>query len=288
MRVLVIGSSGWIGSQCVQLLRSLGHEVVDSNIRIDNYGSIGLELDSVKPSHVILAAGKTGRPNVDWCEDNKIETLETNTLGTGVVFSETHRRALPCYYLGTGCIYEYDDEHQINGIGFTEDDEPNFEKSWYSHTKLLAEKISKPYPNVCVLRIRMPISSDFSPRSFITKIVNYQKVVDVPNSMTVLDDLLPLIPVMMERQIFGIWNFCNQGTLSHNEILSLYEHKVDPEHQTTNFTLDEQAKILKTGRSNNALNCSKLMTLFPNIPHIKDSIITVINNLAHLKSNQSL
>ena len=32
------------------------------------------------------------------------------------------------------------------------------------------------FPNVCVLRVRMPISDDLSPRNFITKIVNYEKV----------------------------------------------------------------------------------------------------------------
>jgi len=26
----------------------------------------------VKPTHVLNAAGLTGRPNVDWCEDHKV------------------------------------------------------------------------------------------------------------------------------------------------------------------------------------------------------------------------
>ena len=35
-------------------------------------------------------------------------------------------------------------------------------------------------------RLRMPISNDLSDRSFVTKIARYHRVVDVPNSMTVL------------------------------------------------------------------------------------------------------
>ena len=27
----------------------------------------------VKPTHVLNAAGLTGRPNVDWCEDHKVK-----------------------------------------------------------------------------------------------------------------------------------------------------------------------------------------------------------------------
>lgn len=32
------------------------------------------------------------------------------------------------------------------------------------------------FPNVCILRVRMPISDDLGPRNFITKIVKYEKV----------------------------------------------------------------------------------------------------------------
>ena len=31
-----------------------------------------LALLQVKPTHILNAAGLTGRPNVDWCEDHKV------------------------------------------------------------------------------------------------------------------------------------------------------------------------------------------------------------------------
>jgi hypothetical protein len=37
---------------------------------------------STKPSHVFNAAGVTGRPNVDWCESHKVETIRANVVGT--------------------------------------------------------------------------------------------------------------------------------------------------------------------------------------------------------------
>jgi hypothetical protein len=105
----------------------------------------------------------------------------------------------------------------------------------------------------------MPISDDLSSRNFITKIVKYDRVVNVPNSMTVLTELLPVSLVMAERSLVGIYNFCNPGAISHNEVLDLYKKYVDPDYTYTNFTLEEQEKILKAGRSNNTLDHTKLM-----------------------------
>ena len=48
------------------------------------------------------------------------------------------------------------------------------------------------FPTTCTLRVRMPISDDLSHRNFITKIVKYDKVVNVPNSMTCLTEMIPI------------------------------------------------------------------------------------------------
>lgn len=40
------------------------------------------------------------------------------------------------------------------------------------------------YPNVLILRLRMPVSDDLHPRNFVTKISKYDRVVDIPNVST--------------------------------------------------------------------------------------------------------
>ena len=50
----------------------------------------------------------------------------------------------------------------------------------------MVEQMLAIYKNTLVLRVRMPISDDLSPRNFITKIMKYDNVVNIPNSMTVL------------------------------------------------------------------------------------------------------
>lgn len=139
------------------------------------------------------------------------------------------------------------------------------------------EELLKEYDNVCTLRVRMPISSDLSnPRNFITKISRYNKVVNIPNSMTVLDELLPISVEMAKRNLTGIWNFTNPGVVSHNEILEMYKTYIDPSFKYVNFTLEEQAKVIVAPRSNNELDASKLKKEFPEMLSIKDSLIKLV------------
>lgn len=124
----------------------------------------------------------------------------------------------------------------------------------------------------------MPISDDLSPRNFVTKIVKYDKVVDVPNSMTVLYELLPASLILAQKKCIGIYNFCNPGAISHNEVLALYKKHVDPNYTWNNFSLEEQALILKAGRSNNTLEHQKLMNALGDNAHLVNEIHVAVEN----------
>lgn len=279
MNVLVFGATGWIGSQLVKLLTDNGHTCIISKSRLDDYPAVVNELTNTNATHVLLAAGLTGIINIDWLESNKQEGLRVNVIGTTVLADHCARRGLHLTCLATGCIYEYDQGHPIGGRGFTEDDKPNFTGSFYSYTRIMTENILKEFPTSLILRIRMPLSDDLHPRNFITKITKYKNVINIPNSMTCLTDLLPLIPDMMTKQLTGVYNFTNPGIISHNQILDLYKEYIDPTFTYTNFSLEEQAKILKAGRSNNCLDVSKLLAVYPNIPPISVAIVDLFKRM---------
>ena len=116
----------------------------------------------------------------------------------------------------------------------------------------------KVYPNALILRLRMPVSDDLHSRNFVTKIAKYEKVVDIPNSNTLLHDLLPASIMMAEHNETGIYNFTNPGAISHNEVLTLFRDIVRPDFKWSNFTLQEQSKVIKAGRSNCKLDTGKL------------------------------
>ena len=96
-------------------------------------GAILAEIEEYKPTHVLNAAGVTGRPNVDWCESHKVETLRTNVIGTLTCADCCLLKGVHYTLYATGCIYEYDDEHALgSGNGFLEEDPANFAGSYYS------------------------------------------------------------------------------------------------------------------------------------------------------------
>lgn len=277
------GKTGWIGKKIVKLLKDQNYEIHLANSRLENKSDLEIEILAINPDFVFNAAGAVGFPNVDWCEDHKQEVIKINIVGALNLADVCFKYNIHMTNFGTGCIYEYDNLHSIaNGKGFVEEDLPNvfIEGSVYSKTKAIVDSLFLFYPNVLNLRIRQPISDDlYDPKNFITKISKYKKVINIPNSQTILYDLLPISIEMSLRKLNGNYNFVNPGSISHNEILELYKHFIDPNFKYENFSLEEQNKVLKAKRFNCKLDTTKLLKEFPNIPDIKDSIINVFKRM---------
>jgi 3,5-epimerase/4-reductase len=128
----------------------------------------------------------------------------------------------------------------------------------------------------------MPIVNYDHDRNFITKITKYEYVCSIANSMTVLDDMFPVILDMIKNNTTGTFNMCNKGVITHNEILELYKKYVDSSFSWKNFSIEEQNKILLSKRSNIELSSKKLYELYPNIPDIKTSINNCLQNYSKL------
>lgn len=276
-KFLIFGKSGWIGGLVAEELKKQGLDFGLADSRLENREGVIKDIERVKPTHVLNCAGVTGRPNVDWCEDHKVECIRGNILGCINLADICNERGIHMTYFGTGCIFHYDKEFTIGGKGFKEEDKPNFTGSYYSHCKAITEDLLHAFPNVLTLRVRMPIVADLTyPRNFITKIIKYHKVVNIPNSMTVLPELIPLSIEMAKRKLTGPMNYTNPGAVSHNEILEMYKQYIDPEFTWDNFTIEEQAKVIVAPRSNNELDSTRMRTEFPDVLGIKESLIKYV------------
>jgi nucleoside-diphosphate-sugar epimerase len=259
-KYLIWGGTGWIGSMLYKLLLSQNKDVSIAKSRLQDFPVICAELDMYKPKYVLHVAGITGKPNVDWCEDNKQVTLFLNTGGTMNLVHACWERNIHVTYYSSGCIYAY---HGTNyNFSFRETDEPNFSGSLYSQSKIYTEKLLQHYNNVLILRLRLPVSGDDNNKDLINKLIRYKKVVNIPNSISILPELLPISIKMMESGETGIYNFTNPGTISHTEILSLYKKYRNPDFAWEIFSLEEQQLTMKAQRSNCHLDTKKLTSLY--------------------------
>ena len=279
MKCVVYGGNGWIGSMVVEeLSKKAEHTVIVTSTRVDNISEIRRELTEYKPDRVISLIGRTsgaGIGTIDYLEQpgKLVENVRDNLFGPISLALICKEFDIHFTYLGTGCIFSYDDEHiEGSGKGFTEASGPNFFGSSYSIVKGYTDRLMHLLPSSLNLRIRMPISSEDHPRDFITKIKNYEKVVNIQNSMTVLPSLIPCMVSLVERGITGTVNLTNPGTISHNEILEMHKKYSDRDYEWKNFTIEEQDKILASKRSNNELDNSVLTGLCPDVLDIKEAV----------------
>ena len=294
--VLVFGSNGWIGSKVIKLLEELNITVIPSKCRANDLIAVENEINSISTvTHIMSFIGRThgifdGKviPTIDYLEKpgKLVENINDNLFSPITLAELCKKRSIHFTYLGTGCIFDYDDKHLIGDetSGFTESDLPNFFGSSYSIVKGYTDRLMHQLYDETALnvRIRMPITDEINSRNFITKITNYEKVCSIPNSMTVLNELLPVMINMALQQKVGTINLTNPGTITHNEILEMYKDIVDPTFTWSNFTIEEQNQILASKRSNNFLNTEQLENY--NVMPIKESVKNILLQMAQNKN----
>ena len=284
MKVLIYGSNGWIGNIFKNIMKEHNIVFFTGNSRADNKETLLDEINLIQPTHIVSFIGRTHGTigdkkitTIDYLEEpgKLVENVRDNLYSPLLLSELCKRNNIHYTYLGTGCIFKFDEDHPFEKEenGFLEESAPNFFGSSYSIVKGFTDKIMGLFSdNTLNLRIRMPITGEKNERNFITKIVNYEKVCSIANSMTVLPELLPFVLKMMQQKITGTVNLTNPGLICHNEILQMYKEIVDPLFTWKNFTQDEQRKILTSDRSNNYLDTTKLENLFPEVRNIKEAV----------------
>jgi 3,5-epimerase/4-reductase len=298
--ILIFGANGWIGSKVYNLLVASNKQITvyKAQSRADDTIAVEKELDSFPNAvtHIMSFIGRThgtyeGQTigTIDYLEKpgKLVENMRDNLFSPLVLAEICKKRNIHFTYLGTGCIFDYDDAHPLGQLdsGFVESDKPNFFGSSYSIVKGYTDRLMQTMFDTTALnvRIRMPITDEINPRNFITKITNYDKICSIPNSMTVLNELLPVLIEMALKGQVGTVNLTNPGTITHNEILEMYKEIVDPKFSWSNFSIEEQNAILASKRSNNCLNTEKLES----IATVKDIKTSVKDIIIQMKSNET-
>ncbi len=223
--ILLLGGSGYVGNAFASALHAAGlpfsapsHGELDASSR----ESVAAAVAALHPDYVINAIGFTGRPNIDGTEKEKLFCLTTNTVVPGVLAEVLGDKGIPWGHVSSGCIY---DGARPDGSPFTEDDPPNFafghpNASWYSRTKAMAEVMLAEAPGATIWRLRVPFDQFDNERNYLSKMMRYDRLLDVTHSVSQLQEFAAACLECIRRELpAGIYNVTNPGAISTREIV---------------------------------------------------------------------
>jgi len=292
--IVLFGASGYIGQAFARALRERDEpftSLARSQMDYTRYDLLLKFLRETRPTFLINAAGYTGKPNVDACEEAKAETLAGNTLFPQTIAHACLISGTPWGHVSSGCIYSGAKVAMAGGIsvekdlarpdlkalveqsphlikGYTENDEPNFcfrhpPSSFYSGTKALAEESIKGVGQSYLWRLRIPFDEFDNPRNYLTKIQRYAKVYDNVNSISHRGDFAKACLELWDRRApYGIYNITNPGFITTRHVVQMIETIIKPKRKFEFWQNDEEfyRTAAKTPRSNCVLDVSKTLS----------------------------
>lgn len=276
MKPILILGNGFIGSNISDFFsqKNIQHEIY-SNQMLGYTDMVTYEnfLKSKKDKFfcVINTSGYTGIPNVDGCETNKQECWQRNVININNIVKISNDNTLPVIQIGSGCIYSgYDKD-------FEETDEPNFglysdTSSFYSKCKHASE-ILLDNTWVYILRIRIPFTHKPVRKNYISKLLAYDNLISMENSLTSVSDLCNFIVrfLLLIKDIpGGIYNVVNKGTVSAKAVVDIMRaHGLN--NPNWKFVELDQIEI-KANRSNCVLSTKKIEKYNLTMPNTIDSL----------------
>lgn len=252
MKILIVGN-GYVGTRCAQTWT----DAVVTTEKIKTKEDMLNILNQHKPDAVLNAAGVTGKPNVDWCETHQQETIQGNAILPWIIAEACQEKNIYLLHIGSGCIFY---GKSPDPAGWREEDFGN-PVAVYSKAKYAADLILSTLPNVGIARIRMPMDDIPSSRNIIDKLVSYKKIIDVENSLTVIEDMVRVFHELLQKKAEGIFHVTQPGTIKHREIIAAYKQYIDPSLPDKEWISEEE--LVRQGiahkvRSSNTLQSTNL------------------------------
>ena len=292
--VVVLGSSGYIGQAFGKELTQRGipfRPVSRKEINYTDYRALRTSLQKEKPEFVINAAGFTGKPNVDVCENQKGETIAGNVTLAQTVAQACDMAGVKLGLVSSGCIYtgakvrkecgawavedrlteplvsELLSKRSDRVAGFTETDEPNFcfahnNCSFYSGTKALAEEVMAGFPDFYVWRLRIPFDELDGSRNYLSKVQRYAKVYQNWNSISHRGDFVAAcLDSWLQKIPGGVYNVVNPGYISTLEVVQKIQQRLKPTWKPEFWHNDDEFYCFGavTPRANCILDASKIL-----------------------------
>ena len=286
MHVLLVGSTGYVGSEFVSQIQSRGFRLTEigrHNCDVYSVAELANHLRVSAPDILINCAGYTGKPNVDACERDKSNCLAGNAVLPGVIAEACEMTDVPWGHVSSGCIFT---GTRPDGGGFRESDAPNFSFrqnncSFYSGTKALGEEVLINANRCYQWRVRIPFSHIDSSRNYLSKVQRYETLLEAENSLSNLGEFVAAaLDCFVLNLPFGTYNMTNPGSVTTSEVVSLIQASglVDREFRFFESEKEFMKKAAITPRSNCVLDSSKAIGAGLKLTPVKESIEAALKN----------
>jgi len=287
--IYLLGGTGYVGQEFQAQLRArniayknISRYEFDYNEPNRLYNALSID----KPEFLINCAGYTGKPNVDACELDKANCLRGNAVLPGIIADACKKLNIPWGHVSSGCIYTSSGQVWRSN-GWTEEDKPNFTFrskggcSWYSGTKGLGEEVLANYDNVYIWRLRIPFNNINNPRNYLSKLMNYNTLLDATNSLSELNEFVSAcLDSYLNKIPYGIYNVTNPGKVTTKEVIELI-NKYKIVDKGFKFFKDESEFMqiaAKTPRSNCVLDSSKILNAGIKLTEVHEALDRALSN----------
>jgi len=278
--IILFGSSGYIGSEFKRQLEQLNLDFYcwpnTANTTIFQLNEWYKNFGCKKIDIVINSAAYIGKPNVEVCEYNKELTILGNIVWPNTITTWCKMNNIPLGHISSGCIYS---GCKSDGESFTEEDVPNLtfiqnNCSFYGGTKALSEKIVKEWENSYIWRIRLPFDECDNNRNYLTKLINYDKLLIAENSLSNRKELVTAcIKTFTKKVPFGIYNVVNDGYITTEKVVEKIKNTIKKDKIFNLITEKEFYNTISSlPRSNCIISNNKLKSVGINMMDVYDSI----------------
>lgn len=226
-------------------------------LEITNKNSIESALRNFSSGTTVV--NTAAKINLEWCEENKEEAYNVNSLGPKYLGEVCKNMGLHLVHISSGCIFDGMETEYV----YDETDTPT-PASWYAKTKVEGDNflLSCGYEKITVVRPRQLISPRPYQTNMITKFLNLGKggFITSKNSVTCIEDMKEMIEHLISGNHYGIYNLANGGYSSPYEIAKKIKQKINPGLEVSVTTYDEYLRSLRVKRVNTLLDISKLIS----------------------------
>lgn len=222
--IVLLGATGYVGSAFAEYLQRQGMAFAaptHADLGLTSKDAVAAWFAGKRVAFVINAVGFTGRPNIDGTERERWRCLQANTVVPGVLAEVLGGMGIPWGHVSSGCIFN---GARADGSGFSEEDEPEFaltdaRAGWYARTKWMAETLLNGLPGVKVWRMRIPFDEVDSERNYLTKLMKYERLLEVRNSISHRREFAAAAVETLVRNVpDGIYNVTNPGSILTSEV----------------------------------------------------------------------